>query len=587
MDNQEQTNLLERISIASNGTESNGYSSGVSIGDDGRYIIFSSDATNLVPNDTNNSTDTFIYDRSNKTVELINIAPNDTQANAPVSIGSISGNSRYITFASSASNLVANDTNGQRDIFVYDRIEKITELISVATDGTQANDLNLFSAISDDGRYVAFESMATNLVANDTNGQRDIFVYDRIEKITELISVATDGTQANNHASLDSISDDGRYITFSSNATNLVANDTNEQSDVFIYDRNAKTTERISIATDGTQANGSSQFSSISGDGRYVAFESMASNLVADDTNGLDDIFVYDRNAKTTERISVAINGAQPNGYSYGASISDDGRYIAFVSEADNLVVDDTNERADIFVYDRVEKSTKSFDGNSFPSISGNGEYVVFNSDLDDLVVNDTNQAGDVFFIDLNISSSDPGTSDPGTGGLSLEHFTTDEVHRFYQFEKGFHLYTIDEVEIDYVREKSASGELSYQYEAEKFRVLSDDKDALTGATLEGVEAVYRFFNTETGSHLYTTDEVEKAFIEENLLNYNFEGIKYHAFESQPEGIETIPVYRLLNSDTGSHLYTIDQNELNYIQDNLSNFTLENNGEATFYVFDL
>ena len=682
MDNQEQTNSIKRISLASDGVESNGFSSGVSIADDGRYIIFSSDATNLVPNDTNNSNDIFIYDRSNQTVELINFAPNDTVADAPVSIGSISGDSRYITFASNASNLVANDTNEQRDIFVYDRTAKTTERISVASDGTQANDLNLFNAISDDGRYVAYESMASNLVANDTNGQRDIFVYDRNEKTTERINVASNGTQANNHASLDSISDDGRYITFSSDATNLVPNDTNGQSDVFVYDRNKKTTERISVASDGTQANSSSSFGSISGDGRYVAFESAATNLVANDTNGLNDIFVYDRNEKTTEQISVANNSSEPNGNSYGASISDDGQYIAYVSEADNLVEDDTNQRADIFVYDRIEQTTKGFHGDSFPTISGNGEYVVFNSSLDNLVANDTNQAGDVFLIDLDMSSSDPGTDnpgtdnpgtdnpgtdnpgtdnpgtdnpgtdnpgtdnpgtdnpgtdnpgtdnpgtdnpgtdnpgtdnpgtgdpgtgdpgtgDPGTGdpgtdnpgtdnpetdNLSLENFTTDEVHRFFQFEKGFHLYTTDDVEIDYVKEKSASGELSYQYEAEKFRVLSDDKDALTGATLEGVEAVYRFFNTETGSHLYTTDEVERAFIEENLPNYNSEGIKYHAFETQPEGVETIPVFRLLNGNTGSHLYTIDQNELNYIQDNLPHFSMENNGEATFYVFEL
>ena len=165
MDNQEQTNSIKRISLASNGVESNGFSNSVAIGDDGRYIIFNSDATNLVPNDTNNSTDTFIYDRLNQTVELINIAPNNTGADVPVSIGSISGNSRYITFASNASNLVANDTNAQRDIFVYDRQAKTTERTSVATDGTQANNLNLFNAISDDGRYVAFESMASNLVA--------------------------------------------------------------------------------------------------------------------------------------------------------------------------------------------------------------------------------------------------------------------------------------------------------------------------------------------------------------------------------------------------------------------------------------
>ena len=747
MDNQEQNNTIKRISLASDGTESNGYSDSSSISDDGRYIVFSSNATNLVPNDTNNSTDTFIYDRSSKTVELINIAPDNTQANASVSLGSMSGNGRYITFASAATNLVANDTNQQRDIFVYDRVEQTTERVSVASDGTQANNLNLFSAISDDGRYVAFESMASNLVADDTNQQRDIFIYDRVKETTERVSVSSDGTQANDHASLDSIGDNGRYITFSSSATNLVAGDTNEQSDVFVYDRILKTTERVSVSSDGTQANNSSSFGSISGDGRYVAFESTASNLVANDTNQQRDVFVYDRVEQTTERVSMAIDGTQPNGSSYGASIGDDGRYVAFLSEADNLVTDDINERADIFIYDRVEQTTKRFNGDSFPSISGNSQYVVFNSSLNNLVANDTNQAGDVFLINSGITPDDsetnepeasqpeasqpetsepevsepevsepetnepevsepevsepetnepetsepeasqpetsqpetsqpeanepeanepetsqpetsepeasqpetsqpetsqpeanepeasepeasepeasepeasepeanepetsepetnepeasepetsepetnePETSEPETGDSSLDRFTTDEVHRFYQFEKGFHLYTIDDVEIDNVRERSASGELSYQYEAEKFRVLSDDKDALTGAALEGVEAVYRFFNTDTGAHLYTTDEVERAFIEENLPNYNAEGIKYHAFESQPEGIDTIPVFRLLNTDTGSHLYTIDQNELNFIQDNLSNFTLENNGEATFYVFDL
>ncbi|MEM8827751.1 MAG: malectin domain-containing carbohydrate-binding protein [Cyanobacteria bacterium P01_G01_bin.19] len=178
-------------------------------------------------------------------------------------------------------------------------------------------------------------------------------------------------------------------------------------------------------------------------------------------------------------------------------------------------------------------------------------------------------------------------TPNSETGGSSMNRYLTDEVRRFYQFEKGFHFYSTDDVEIDYVREKSETGELAYQYESEKFQVLADNKDALTGETLEGVEAVYRFFNTDTGSHLYTTDEVEKAFIEENLSNYYPEGIKYHVFESQPEGIETTPMFRLLNTNTGSHLFTIDQNELNYIQNNLPHFSLENEGEAVFYVFEL
>ena len=577
MDNSEPINSITRISLASDGTESNGYSGSNSISDNGRYIPFSSNATNLVPNDTNNYVDTFIYDRIEQTVELISLAPDGTQANNSSSSGSISGNGRYVTFASFATNLVANDTNAKRDIFIYDRVAKTTELISTAPNAAIANDDSYFSVINDNGRYVAFESDADNLVANDNNGQRDIFIRDRVEQTTELVSVNSDGTQANGFSELGSISDDGRYIVFESDADNLVANDNNGQRDIFIRDRVEQTTELVSVSSSGTQANGVSEYSSISGNGRYVIFESDANNLVANDTNKKRDIFVYDRVEQTTELVSMSGDGTIGNLDSSNPSISDDGRYIAFLSDANNLVTDDTNQRSDIFIYDRVEKTTTRTEADSFASISGNGQYVVFNSGLDDLVFEDTNEAGDVFAIDLNEL----------VGGFGMNRFNTDEVHRFYQYEKGFHFYTTDDVEIDYVIEKSLAGELSYQYEEEKFRVLADDKDALTGATLEGVDAVYRFFNTETGVHLYTTDEVERAFIEENLPNYSPEGIKYYAFESKPEGIETIPVFRMLNTDTGSHLYTIEQSELNYIQDNLPNFSLENNGEATFHVFEL
>ena len=570
MDNQKQASSIRRISLASDGTESNGYSGSNSISDNGRYIPFSSDATNLVPNDTNGYVDTFLYDRVEQSVELINLAPDGTQANNSSGSGSISGDGRYVTFASFATNLVSNDTNQKRDIFVRDRIEKTTKLVSVASDSTQANGVSYFSAINDNGRYVAFESDADNLVSNDTNEQRDIFVRDRIEQTTKLVSVANDGTQANGVSELGSISDDGRYIVFESDADNLVANDTNGQRDIFVYDRVEQTTKLASVSSDGTPGNGLSESSSISGNGRYIVFESDADNLVANDTNGQRDIFVYDRVQQTTKLASVSSDGAVGNKNSSNVSISDDGRFVAFLSDADNLVADDTNKRSDVFVYDRVEQTTVRTQADSFASISGNGQYAVFNSGSSNLVAEDTNEAGDVFVIDLD-----------------RNRFNTDDVNRFYQFEKGFHFYTLDDVEIDYVRQQSAMGELSYQDEGEKFTVLTDDKDALTGATIEGVEAVYRFFNTETGSHLYTTDEVERAFIEENLPNYSAEGIKYYAFESQPQGVETIPVYRLLNTDTGSHLYTIEQSELNYIQDELPNFALENNGEAAFYVFEL
>ncbi len=161
------------------------------------------------------------------------------------------------------------------------------------------------------------------------------------------------------------------------------------------------------------------------------------------------------------------------------------------------------------------------------------------------------------------------------------------EVHRFYQYQKGFHLYTSDVNEINYIKTQSASGSLNYAYEAEKYTVLNDDRDTLTGEAIEGVKPVYRFFNTETGAHLYTMDDNEKNYILDNLPNYAFEDIKYYAFESEPENIETLPVYRMLNNGTGSHLFTVDQNEVNYIQDNLPHFSLEANGGVAFHVFAL
>ena len=161
------------------------------------------------------------------------------------------------------------------------------------------------------------------------------------------------------------------------------------------------------------------------------------------------------------------------------------------------------------------------------------------------------------------------------------------DVHRFYQYEKGYHLYTSDMNEINYVREKSNEGELSYDYESEKYKVLADNKDIVTGEEIEGVEPIYRFFNNETGAHLYTMDANEKNYIQDNLSNYSFEGIKYYAFESEPENIDTIPVYRMLNTSSGAHLFSSDINEIGHIESNLPNFSMENGGNAAFHVFEL
>ncbi|MGQ9927083.1 MAG: putative Ig domain-containing protein [Chloroflexaceae bacterium] len=319
----------------------------------------------------------------------------------------ISRNGRFVAFASEASNLFSGDSNDASDIFVRDRQLNTTSRVSVATGGIQANGPSFAPALSDDGRFVAFESFATNLVSLDTNGLRDVFVHDRQTNTTVRVSVDSSGTQANGDSYAPSISGDGRFEAFVSSATNLVGADTNGVSDIFVRDLQMNTTIRVSVDSGGAQANGDSYAPSISGDGRFVAFVSSATNLVGADTNGVSDIFVRDLQMNTTIRVSVDSGGAQANGNSYDPAISGNGLFVAFASESDNLVSADTNNASDIFVRDlqagvtsRVSIATggdQSNDESYFPAISDDGTFVVFTSDATNLVVNDTNGFRDIF----------------------------------------------------------------------------------------------------------------------------------------------------------------------------------------------
>ena len=250
----------------------------------------------------------------------------------------------------------------------------LTERVSVATDGSQGYGGSPEKpAISADGRYVAFESGSSNLVAGDTNGFEDVFVRDLQSGTTQRVSVATGGTQGNGFSSEPAISADGRYVTFSSAASNLVPGDTNGAPDVFVRDRRSGTTQRVSVAAAGTQGNGDSGSSAIGADGRYVAFVSRASNLVPGDTNGTSDVFVRDLQLGTTQRVSVATDGTQADGASFNVAISADGRYVAFDSYASNLAPGDTNQAGDVFVRDlqsgttqRVSVATDGSQGNGY-----------------------------------------------------------------------------------------------------------------------------------------------------------------------------------------------------------------------------
>jgi Tol biopolymer transport system component len=233
----------------------------------------------------------------------------------------------------------------------------VTTRVSVASDGTQGDGESYYPSISSEGRYVAFASDATTLVAGDTNGLTDIFVHDRRTGVTTRVSVASDGTQGNGHSWHPSISSEGRYVAFASYASNLVDSDANGEWDIFVHDRQTGETTRVSVASDGSEGDKLSYGQSISPDGRYVAFASYATNLVAGDTNGKWDVFVHDRQTGETTRVSVDSEGSQGDGGSFFFSISSDGRYVAFSSSATNLVADDTNDQNDVFVHDYLGPS--------------------------------------------------------------------------------------------------------------------------------------------------------------------------------------------------------------------------------------
>lgn len=381
-----------------------------SISGSGRYVVFETNSANLVPGDTNGESDVFVRDRKTGRTERVSLRSNGAQANSWSGYASVSANGRFVSFTSEASNLVRGDTNGVQDIFVHDRRTGRTSRASVNSRGRQGNDDSSESDISATGRFVLVSSTATNLVPGDANGYEDLFVHDRVTGTTRLVSVRSNGAQANaavGNVDPGSISADGRFITFYTAASNLVKDDGNAASDVFVRDRVAGKTTRVSTSSAGDEANGSSQDPSISGDGTLVTFSSDATNLVASDINGERDVFVHNRNQGTTRRISVSSADEEADGFSGSPSISADGRYVAFDSFAENLIADDTNNVTDVYLRDRKRRTTvrvsltnAGAEGNSessYPFLSANGRFVAFQSIATNLVGNDTNAATDIY----------------------------------------------------------------------------------------------------------------------------------------------------------------------------------------------
>ncbi|MGP0593888.1 FG-GAP-like repeat-containing protein [Nitrospira sp. T9] len=396
-----------RVSVSTGNLQGNNNSFLPDLNENGRFVTYYSLSTNLVPGDTNGVRDIFVYDRQTQQTTRVSVATGGGQANGESLEPAISANGRYVAFRSDATNLVPGDTNGTTDVFVHDRQTGITSRVSVATGGGQSNNNSFTPALSADGRFVAFHSFANNLVPGDTNGVLDVFVHDRQSGATTRVSVATGAIQGNNTSRAGFLSASGGLVAFESDATNLVPGDTNGVRDLFIHDRQTGVTTRVSVATGGGQVNGESVDAELSADGRYVTFQSDATNLVAGDSNGVGDVFVHDRQTDTTTRVSVASGGLQGGGESSEGTISGDGRFVAFLSFATNLVPGDTNGEGDVFVHDRqtntttrMSVTTGGVQGNDFscnPAISQDGRIVGFFSDSNNLVPGDTNGIRDIF----------------------------------------------------------------------------------------------------------------------------------------------------------------------------------------------
>lgn len=401
--------ITERVSVSSTGAQGDntsaletfdGTASPPGISNTGRYVTFNSRAANFTANDTNTLQDVFRRDRtkgitavlSDPTVGFDSIWPSISSSGRylafrtntgliladdccsldvyrkdmttgelklatglPASLGDspkLSANGNVVVFTTQIQ-LVPQDTDGNKDIYAYDFTTGVTERISVSTSGGNSNGLNDRAAVSSTGRYVTFSSTASNLVTNDANVFTDVFVRDRQTGKTTLVTFNSGtGLIGNNHSGDAEISANGRYIVYTSDASNLVAGDTNNNPDVFLHDRTTHITSRVSLANDGAQASlgGDSPAISVSATGNFVAFRSISNNLVAGDTNARADIFVRDLINSTTTRVSVDTAGAEGNHDSWLPMISGDGNSVIFISQASNLVPNDTNGFADVFV---------------------------------------------------------------------------------------------------------------------------------------------------------------------------------------------------------------------------------------------
>jgi Tol biopolymer transport system component len=414
----------ELISIGINGEAGDGTSEirAGAVSADGRFVVFSSLANNLVSKDVS-GWHVYLRDRDTQSTTLITDNGSEGTIYGSSMEGSavISGDGRYVAFQSTNGTLVADDTNGSSDIFVFNRETESIERVSVSSDGSEAAPcscgwpdtcngcelywLNSQPAISPDGRYVSFTSYSYNFVDGDQQDTPDVFVHDREKGITSIVSRAADGNLGNAASSEPAASGECEFLAFTSKANNLVVEDYNDQQDVFVWCRETNSLTRISVSSTGLEGNSTSTDCVITSDGNLVAFSSGATTLASPDTNGfIYDIFLHDRAQGTTRIVSsgLASGGQRP-------AISGNGSHVSFTSGTD-----------DIYLYDITTGQRQLINSSmQFSALNENGSVIVM-SGYGSLVSSDTNSDKDVYLVNLD------GSEPPGEAEICNDGFDND-----------------------------------------------------------------------------------------------------------------------------------------------------------------
>lgn len=358
------------------------------VSDDGRYVIYSTYADNLVPGDVGGWSDVFRTDMTTGRTERVSVSASGVEGDQPSYESWLSSDGRYVLMQSYASNIIPGLNNTTQVVIWKDVVTGAVELESMTSSGNAPNADSSGASMSQDMRYVVFASEASDIVPGDVNMASDVFLRDRTLGTT--IRISNSPGQVVDTASNDpGISRDGRFVVFASRASDLVPGDTNGVADVFLYEIATGLVSQVSRPSLTTQGNAESFAPSISADGRYIAFRTFANNFIATDSNDEDDILVLDRQTGIFELASVSAAGVQNNALIYNAEISADGRYVVFNTPASNLVSGDANANPNTFLRDRVLGTTECIDvgpdglpvgfgGDNFGGLSANGRFVAF-----------------------------------------------------------------------------------------------------------------------------------------------------------------------------------------------------------------